>query len=253
MAPPREPAFDERVQSAYFESADEERFAWTTAGPGFVDLEEEVLGPVVAGSQLPGLEIGCGEGNNLFRLGRGRGWTGVDRFCRKLAFAARSLPEAQFVCGDGSTLPFPSESFETVLIRDLLHHLERPEGALSEAVRVLRPDGRLFVLEPNARNPLVRLQTRLVAAEAGARRFRPELLQTWLARLPLAHVQVGTAVPFPVRRLLFHYRLGAPRLGRSASLVSVLRGAERSMGRLLGRERWSYVVATGSKAGRASS
>ncbi len=248
MAPPRPPDFDDRVQSAYFERADEERYAWTTAGPGFADLEEEALRPVV-GAPLPGLEIGCGEGNNLVRLGRGRGWTGVDRFSKKLAFAARALPEARFVCGDGSSLPFPAESFQSVLVRDLLHHLERPQAALAEAVRVLRPGGRLFVLEPNARNPLVRLQTHLVAAEAGARRFRPELLETWIAELPLSQVSVRTGVPFPLRRLLFHYRLGAPRLGSLSALVSFLRLGERAIGAWIGPKRWSYVVATGRKAG----
>jgi ubiquinone/menaquinone biosynthesis C-methylase UbiE len=45
---------------------------------------------------------------------------------------------------DATQLPFPDESFDTVLSFIMLHHVIDWEKALAEAVRVLRPGGRLL-------------------------------------------------------------------------------------------------------------
>ena len=89
--------------------------------------------------QPPSLEIGCGEGNNLARLLRGTGMTAIDRFHRKLLFAASQHPGARFATADAHALPFADASFQTVFIRDMLHHVEDPRVVLGEAVRVLVP------------------------------------------------------------------------------------------------------------------
>jgi SAM-dependent methyltransferase len=51
------------------------------------------------------------------------------------------------VC-DAHRLPFASESFDNVVMFDVLHHLERPVRFFEEASRVLRPGGRAVMLEP---------------------------------------------------------------------------------------------------------
>ncbi len=70
----------------------------------------------------------------------------------------RSAAEhVQAEVGDCTDLSrFNSDSFDVVFASNLLEHLERPATArvLSEAARVLRPDGRLILLQPNFRlNP----------------------------------------------------------------------------------------------------
>src|SRR4051812_12796428 len=45
-------------------------------------------------------------------------------------------------------VPLPSESFDTVLMTEVLEHLERPEDALREALRLLRPGGKLILTAP---------------------------------------------------------------------------------------------------------
>ena len=52
------------------------------------------------------------------------------------------------VVADAHRLPFPDQMFAGVVMLDVLHHLERPIDFLSEASRVLRPGGRLAMMEP---------------------------------------------------------------------------------------------------------
>jgi len=52
------------------------------------------------------------------------------------------------VVADAHQLPFPNEFFAGVVMLDVLHHLERPVEFLREASRVLRPGGRLAMIEP---------------------------------------------------------------------------------------------------------
>jgi SAM-dependent methyltransferase len=49
---------------------------------------------------------------------------------------------------DAHRLPFAEGSFAGVVMLDVLHHLERPIEFLREASRVLRPGGRLAMMEP---------------------------------------------------------------------------------------------------------
>jgi SAM-dependent methyltransferase len=49
---------------------------------------------------------------------------------------------------DAHRLPFRDESFAGVVMLDVLHHLERPIEFLKEASRVLKPGGRLVMIEP---------------------------------------------------------------------------------------------------------
>ena len=59
------------------------------------------------------------------------------------------------VVADAHRLPFPGGYFSGVVMLDVLHHLERPIEFLSEASRVLRPGGRLAMIEP-AMTPIAR-------------------------------------------------------------------------------------------------
>lgn len=52
------------------------------------------------------------------------------------------------IVSDAQSLPFKDESFENIIAIDLFHHLERPVRLLREARRVLKPGGRLILLEP---------------------------------------------------------------------------------------------------------
>lgn len=253
-------------QQAHFAAADVEHFRWQTSGPGFAARERAFVREALEGAARPLLEIGCGEGANLLHLGpagdaaedaaespatsSGGLEVGVDAFVRKLAFARSAVPHARFACADAGALPFADGSFATVLIRDLLHHLPEPRAAIADACRVLRPGGRFVLIEPNARNPLVRLQMALVPAERGAARSNEAWLADLLAGQPLRDVVLRPAAPLPLDRVVLHHRFGVPRLGASRGVLRALAAAEGLAGRLLPRSRWSYLVLQATRAPR---
>jgi SAM-dependent methyltransferase len=52
------------------------------------------------------------------------------------------------VVADAHQLPFQNCVFSDVVLLDVLHHLERPIDFLKEASRVLKPGGRIAMIEP---------------------------------------------------------------------------------------------------------
>jgi SAM-dependent methyltransferase len=50
---------------------------------------------------------------------------------------------------DGGTIPFPDRWFDLVTANQVFEHVDDPDGALDEIVRVLRPSGRLLALFPS--------------------------------------------------------------------------------------------------------
>ncbi len=66
---------------------------------------------------------------------------------RKRAEAAQLADSLDWVVGDAMALPFDDNSFDVYTISFGIRNVTRPQDALAEAYRVLRPGGRLMVLE----------------------------------------------------------------------------------------------------------
>ncbi|MDU8910978.1 bifunctional demethylmenaquinone methyltransferase/2-methoxy-6-polyprenyl-1,4-benzoquinol methylase UbiE [Aestuariicoccus sp. MJ-SS9] len=66
---------------------------------------------------------------------------------RKRAEAGAMADSLDWVVGDAMALPFPDNTFDVYTISFGIRNVTRPQDALAEAFRVLRPGGRLMVLE----------------------------------------------------------------------------------------------------------
>lgn len=99
------------------------------------------------------LDIGTGTGRMLEVLGpRSQRAIGVDQSREMLAVARSNLEAAGLRhChvrqADMYQLPFSSESFDTAVVHQVLHFAEDPADVLAEAGRVLRPGGRLLIVD----------------------------------------------------------------------------------------------------------
>jgi ubiquinone/menaquinone biosynthesis C-methylase UbiE len=131
----------------------------------FYDLLTRVLGmgkvydTLVAQAELADglrvLEIGCGTGNVTVRAKRahpGTDLTGLDPDPLALARAqrkARGLTGIRFERGFAQELPYTDGEFDRVLSSMMLHHLDEDvkAAALAEVRRVLRPGGRLHIVD----------------------------------------------------------------------------------------------------------
>ena len=104
-----------------------------------------VLRGVYAGYHRRLLESLPSEGN-ILEIGGGSG-----NF-RDMAQNAISIDLASStwvdVCCDAHELPFADGAFVGIAMLDVLHHLARPAEFFAEVVRVLRPGGRLAMIEP---------------------------------------------------------------------------------------------------------
>lgn len=101
---------------------------------------------------LDALDVGCGTGFLSLELAaRGHRVTGIDLAPTMLDLARRKAVDAgfdiRFAEGDAEQAPFPAESFDLVISRHVLWTLPHPEAALDDWIRVLRPGGRLVVID----------------------------------------------------------------------------------------------------------
>ncbi len=107
-----------------------------------------------AGQKL--LDVAGGTGDISFKfLGRaGSGHATVCDITESMLIAGRKRAEAEsmsanldWVVGDAMALPFSDNTFDVYTISFGIRNVTRPQEALNEAYRVLKPGGRLMVLE----------------------------------------------------------------------------------------------------------
>jgi SAM-dependent methyltransferase len=90
------------------------------------------------------LDIGCGRQQLKAQLPSSIRYIGIDYPETSINWY-RKAPD---VYGDAHLLPFESNTFDTVLLLDVLEHLKQPGEALEEAVRVMKDHGALVISVP---------------------------------------------------------------------------------------------------------
>jgi demethylmenaquinone methyltransferase/2-methoxy-6-polyprenyl-1,4-benzoquinol methylase len=61
------------------------------------------------------------------------------------------------VCTESESLPFPSNTFDRIIMVDALHHVNQQEHTLNELWRITKPGGILIIEEPDIHTLYVKL------------------------------------------------------------------------------------------------
>lgn len=132
------------------------------------------------------LDIGCGDGaytvelcdraNPEFMIGIDPAPTAID-----VASCRAGVRKINFRVGSAYDLPFADQSFDWAYLRGVLHHMDRPETALGEAMRVAE---RILVIEPNGYNPVLKLLERFSRyhIEHDEKSFTSRQLTIWVKK-----------------------------------------------------------------------
>ncbi|MFM9973396.1 MAG: ArsR/SmtB family transcription factor [Beijerinckiaceae bacterium] len=117
------------------------------------DVEKALLSEIGKGPFRAVLDLGTGTGRMLELLAtRAERAVGVDASPAMLSVARANLERAglrnaQVRHGDIYALPVERDSYDVVVVHQVLHYLDDHARAIREACRALRPGGRLFVVD----------------------------------------------------------------------------------------------------------
>lgn len=123
-----------------------------TQPKGFESFHASTVEPIMCevpeGSKV--LDVGCNSGEMMKLLRDVKGCTvvGVDVSANALKIARKK--KLKVFNASAENLPFPDESFDVVVLREVLVHIHEPVKALKEIRRVLRPKGFLLGSAPHA-------------------------------------------------------------------------------------------------------
>lgn len=128
-----------------------------TLAAGAVFNDETILARICEAAALTresrALDVACGPGIVAAALARPAGEVVAcdltpEMLARAQARCAKAgLANVRCMVGRAEALPFDDAGFDAVVCRSALHHFTRPAAALAEMVRVLRPDGRVVILD----------------------------------------------------------------------------------------------------------
>ena len=178
-------------------------------------LVAETLSVILANGEAQVLDVACGTGDlslTLSQSGNAR-ILGLD-FCRPMleiaALKASKFGASKvgfllpFVEADALALPFPDRSFEAATIAFGLRNLASVETGLNELLRVLKPGGRLAVLEfSKPRMPLLRCLFRvyfekllpllggLISGSKSAYQYLPDSVSRFPDQNELSNLMIG--------------------------------------------------------------
>ena len=202
--------------------------AWraTTLGAITERLEHRLILEMagdVAGQRV--LDVGCGDGAFACTLARrGADVVGVDPDPEMIKVARHRAEEvagrAAFAEGHVERLPFPDDSFDVVVAVTVLCFVGDARAAISEMVRVLRPNGRLVLGDLGRWSAWAAV--RVIAGRRGSATWRAARFRT--AAELRALLQGAGVCEVAARGSVFYPPIGV--------LARVLAGPDLALGRL---------------------
>lgn len=174
--------FDHDIEAyGRYQYTGSDRFSTMRANRRFSDM-------ILAAADMRGrrvVDVGCGDGTYTILLGQESGAgsvLGIDPAQAAIAAAQqqRPLPHVSFRHGTAAALVAEGAQFDVAIYRGVIHHVEKPEAEIAQALR-LAPTA--VFLEPNGLNPVLKLLERFSAyhREHDEKSYSASTYRTWLA------------------------------------------------------------------------
>lgn len=146
------------------------------------------------------LEVGCGKGR-ISRIlnARGADIYGID-ISEKLLTHARSIAPYHFFKAEAYSIPFKSNTFDALVLLEVIEHIPQLERAIKEMARVLTPEGRLVIVD---RNKFSLNNRRFLVPNLIIKRYH-ELKNEWMYPRDFPYREIWFN-PTRVRKLLCRY------------------------------------------------
>lgn len=133
------------------------------------------------------LDIGCGDGvytRAIQQFGQPKTLIAGDVAEQAVRVAQQNNVgrNIRYIINSAYELPFAEKSFDIAILRGVLHHLDQPQKALAEALRVAQT---VWVIEPNGYNPGLKLLEKVSPYHIahGEKSYPPHQLDTWITQL----------------------------------------------------------------------
>jgi len=169
------------------------------------------------------LEIGCGDGTTgalALRSGKCQRYVGVELFPTAADKAREHLSEVLVGDVEEMTLPLEPDSFDAVILSEVLEHLVKPWDVLARIAPLVRPGGMVLASSPNVSHWRVirellagrfELTDRGVFDRTHMRWFTPTSFGEMFDRAGFDVVDIGPVTPFSAKTRLLS-RLSGGRL-----------------------------------------
>jgi len=99
------------------------------------------------------LDMGCGLGTTTrYLTDAGYACTGIDYDEQSIAYCQKTYPHCNYIQANAEELPFEDAHFDTIILRDALHHFYGEanfEKVKREILRVAKPQSVIIFFDPN--------------------------------------------------------------------------------------------------------
>ena len=164
----------QKTRIAHWDSIARKRDTWQGMGRWYHRRLAEIYKFHVS-SNMRILEIGCGDGRLLAKLNPARG-VGVDFSEEMIKRAKRNHPNLEFIHADAHDLSAIDETFDIIILSDLVNDLWDVQRVLEQVERLSKPTTRIIL------NFYSRLWQFVLGTAKALNFATPDLFQNWLTR-----------------------------------------------------------------------
>ncbi len=167
---------------------------------GKVDLKHiKLISEQLSGKNI--LDIGCGYGTTTNEITKaGFKCIGIDSDLQVIEKASKKFPFCTYIEANAEKLPFEDNFFDTIILRDSLHHLyqEADFSIIStELSRVSKPKSKLIFFDPNV-NSIVKFMRKVAFHKDAECDYKTAIKIMKSLNYKVTHVSFNTIYSLPL-------------------------------------------------------